>query len=126
MEQAPIITDCLTMIRYIVYKLTGDSMPLMYIGSMPKYLVDTQFLNASIQSLNIYKPGDLVFFYGNSKRHNNVNMVKHSGIIIDKHGNYIESTSRVGWATVNNIQDSKNIATHQQILDSKDPRYILS
>ncbi len=122
MHEAPKITDCITLVRYIIHKVTWESFPLTYIGSMPSHLMEIWFLDARLVNIERSQPWDILFLYWNSKRHGKIDMIKHSGIIINSFWDYIHSTSKVSGFCINNIHNTNNIASRHQMLHSKDPR----
>jgi cell wall-associated NlpC family hydrolase len=78
-HDAPSMTDCITVIRWILRLSSDFLLPTAYIGDLPKILVDE--FDCSIHSLQLAQIGDLVFFEKFSKRHKSY-MVTHIGCMI--------------------------------------------
>jgi hypothetical protein len=118
----PLVTDCISAVRYIIQKSTWANMPKAYIGDLGRVLVDRQFGGARLIPIEDQSLWDLVLFFRKSRRlwwYMNT----HIGIFTDDVWNYAHST--ISWYRNDNISkklQAWRVSTCRQILALTDPR----
>lgn len=118
-ENAPLITDCVTAVRWLLAASSEYTFPFWYIGDLAKMLLDE---GARIVPLADARIGDIIFFEKMSLRHKKY-MVTHIGLMISPH-EFIHS-SRAHNGKISRIDDLEyihNILDESYLPIAKDPR----
>ena len=118
-EDAPLETDCVTAVRWLLNASSDFVLPRGYIGDLPKILME---MGCAIYPLHEAACGDLVFFEKMSLTHGKY-MVNHMGLMISPEA-FIHSSHKYQ-GSISRIDDREYI---HSILDesflplARDPR----
>ncbi len=118
-ESAPLITDCVTAVRWLLATSSDYIFPFWYIGDLPNMICDT---GAKIISLSDAQRGDIIFFEKMSLTHKKY-MITHVGLMISSY-EFIHS-SRAHNGKISRIDDLEyihNILDGSYLLIAQDPR----
>lgn len=118
-EDAPLSTDCVTAVRWLLSLSSDFLLPVEYIGDLPRKLTT---LWCTIHPLAEVKEWDIIFFEKMSKTHKKY-MVTHVWLMISS-TQFIHSSS-AHHGKISRIDDEEYIHTilHESFLEiAKDPR----
>lgn len=119
-EEAPIYTDCITAVRWILRQSSDFLLPRWYIWDFPK-LLELSSKTISVMDTQI---GDLIFFERMSFTHNKY-MISHIGIMVSE-SHFFHSSSHFWWGKISSLADFdyKNSILDESFLSiARDPRH---
>ncbi len=118
-DDAPLITDCVTAVRWLLSTSSDFLLPMGYIGDLPRILLDSWSRISPIQDA---RAGDLIFFERMSLTHQKY-MVNHVGVMISQMEFIHSSKSHNG--KIHRIDDAwymDNILEESFLAFARDPR----